>query len=378
MLLIASVAVGGLANPIAVHGQSEGNSGYIVEPGDFLLRIAREHGTPIADLLRANGLTLSSVIHPGQHLVIPARQGAPASSPVGGPPPSGGTYIVRAGDSLYAISRRRGVSLAALLAANRLTASSTILPGQRLVVLPGAVSSPPTGSAGGRSTYAVRAGDSLYGISRRLGVTLTSLLAANDLTVSSMIHPGQVLRVPSATGAPGPTSPRPATTTPASSTAGAYVVRSGDSLFGISRALGVSFAALLDANGLTPATLILPGMTLSVPAGRGPVPPTTPPPTAPNGVSTAGAERIIRQVWPDDLEQMAVDIARRESGLRPTAQNACCVGLFQIYYDVHSGWLASMGIGSRHALFDARTNARAALALYQQAGWAPWALSPAP
>ena len=381
--MTASVAVGGLAIPSVVHGQSDGRGDYIVEPGDFLFRIAREQETPIADLLSANGLTLSSVIHPGQHLVIP-RSGA---TPTGGGAArsSGRSYVVRAGDSLYAIARRLDVSLTALLASNELTVSSVIVPGQRLVVPVGSVVSPPTttpgtGSTGGRSTYTVRAGDSLYGISRRLGVSLTSLLAANQLTVSSVIHPGRQLAVPAATGAPVPTAP-PTTappTTPRSGSTGTYVVEAGDSLFGISRALGVPFASLLSANGLTAASLILPGRALTVPSASAAPPSTTSPSIAPSAVSRAEAERIIREVWPDALEQRAVDIARRESGLRPTAQNSCCVGLFQIYYDVHSAWLAGLGIGSRHALFDAHANARAALALYQQAGWAPWALSPAP
>ncbi len=47
------------------------------------------------------------------------------------------TYLVRAGDTLYAIALRQGVSPAALLAANQLTPYSTIYPGQRLII-PGA------------------------------------------------------------------------------------------------------------------------------------------------------------------------------------------------------------------------------------------------
>jgi hypothetical protein len=138
----------------------------------------------------------------------------------------------------------------------------------------------------------------------------------------------------------------------------------------------VSFSALLTANGLVANGLILPGQRLIVPTGSGAPAPSAPPTTVASTISTAEVERIIRQVWPDDLEQQAVDIARRESGLRPTAQNSCCVGLFQLYYDLHSWWLVGIGVNSRGALFDARTNAQAALALYQRAGWAPWALTP--
>ena len=57
----------------------------------------------------------------------------------------------------------------------------------------------------------------------------------------------------------------------------------------------------------------------------------------------------------------------------PSAKNFCCYGLFQIYYNVHKGWLAQMGITSGSQLWDPRTNATAALALYHRSNsFAPW------
>lgn len=46
-----------------------------------------------------------------------------------------------------------------------------------------------------------------------------------------------------------------------------YVVRAGDTLSGIALAHGVSLARLLEANGLSPATLIYPGNELRIPVG---------------------------------------------------------------------------------------------------------------
>ena len=71
----------------------------------------------------------------------------------------------------------------------------------------------------------------------------------------------------------------------------------------------------------------------------------------------------------------SVRIAWRESNHIATVENWCCLGLFQIYWNVHRGWLAGIGVTDRNQLFDARTNARAAYALYQRAGgWGPWQL----
>lgn len=108
--------------------------GYTVQPGDTVFAIARRHGLRTADVLAWNGLTPASVIRPGQVLTLTAPT-APAP-----PASASATQLVRAGDTVTAIARRHGVTTAALLAANGLTADSIIYPGQRLAI-PAAASS---------------------------------------------------------------------------------------------------------------------------------------------------------------------------------------------------------------------------------------------
>ncbi len=118
-------------------------------------------------------------------------------------------YTVQAGDSLDGIARRLGVAFADLLAANSLTATSVIHPGDTLKVPAGATNSPPTPTPTGPTTsYTVKAGDGLASIAAAQRVTLAALLKANGLKTSSVIHPGQVLRIP------GSTSATPVATTP--------------------------------------------------------------------------------------------------------------------------------------------------------------------
>lgn len=314
VFLAALISVGGLLAPRAVHGAPDDGRGYVVEPGDYLFGIARRQGVTIGELLRANDLDVTDVIHPGQRLTIPGTGPAVTSTP------GGASYTVRSGDYLFGIARTLGVPVRSLLAANGLTLTSVIHPGQRLTV-PGA--GPAANPTAGGASYTVRSGDSLYGIARRLGVPVRSLLAANGLTLTSVIHPGQRLEVPA-----GATSPAPA---PASGTA--------------------------------------------TPPAAPPSPSAPAPPRPPAAVGADFVERTIRDVWPDDLEDRALAIAWRESRFQPHAQNQCCSGLFQLYYDVHKSWLADVGIDSRGDLYDPRTNAEAAFALYQRAGgWSPWAL----
>lgn len=86
---------------------------------------------------------------------------------------------------------------------------------------------------------------------------------------------------------------------------------------------------------------------------------------------------IIREVWPDELVENALYVARRESNLRPSVvggRNGCCFGLFQIHWSVHRAWLQNSGVGHPSELLDPRVNTEAALVLYRRNGnsWRPW------
>ncbi len=130
----------------------------------------------------------------------------------------------------------------------------------------GAVSTPaaagpaPT-TASGR--YVVKQGDTLFGIAKKLGVTLDALLAANQMTVTSVIHPGMTLAVPAGGTAPLQTT----TSTSSTGAATTYVVQPNDALFNIARTYGVSLNGLLQANKLKIDSVVLPGRTLTIPAG---------------------------------------------------------------------------------------------------------------
>ena len=129
------------------------------------------------------------------------------------------------------------------------------------------------------------------------------------------------------------------------------------------------------ANGLTVDGIVGPEVLASLGLDR--LPPTASVPAVrldPPPAPAADVETVIRDVWPDDLEDHALAIATRESRLVPTARNACCYGLFQIHWRAHRDWLATIGVTSPIQLLDAATNTRAAFALYSIDGWTPWSL----
>lgn len=207
---------------------------YTVRAGDFLSGIAVKLNVSLKDLLQVNGLTTSSLIVPGMQLAVPGRAtstaGAPAKATAATPKPAAATtYTVVSGDYLTGIAAKLKVSTTALLTANKLSLNSLIWPGMQLVVPKGGVlpaspapatttSSPAAASATSSGTYTVVRNDSLSGIAQKLGVKLSSLLTTNQMTVSSVIYPGMLLKVPAGAKAPATSTPAPTTTTPAPTT----------------------------------------------------------------------------------------------------------------------------------------------------------------
>lgn len=116
-------------------------------------------------------------------------------------------------------------------------------------------------------SYTVQRGDTLYGISRKLGVPAEALSEANDLGPGARIDAGMKLRVPGASGeAGGPGGPQAAgrviTVTGGAST---YVVRSGDTVDEIADRLGMTRKAFADLNGLKPPYALSVGRKLKGP-----------------------------------------------------------------------------------------------------------------
>ena len=147
-----------------------------------------------------------------------------------------------------------------------------------------------------------------------------------------------------------------------------YIAQRGDSWWSIARKSDATLKHVLKLNGAKATSRILVGDEVCVPASPRPV--TTTP-----SYTQAEVIQIIRDVWPDDLEEHALVIAHRESKFRSGAVSGskCCYGLFQIYYRWHKSWLPEVGVTSANQLLDPRLNAAAAYRMYQRNnGWGPW------
>jgi membrane-bound lytic murein transglycosylase D len=130
-------------------------------------------------------------------------------------------------------------------------------------------------------TYQVVQGDTLFSIAKRAGLPLSQVKAENQLQ-SNTIARGQVLRVPTAAaanfaapvlGSLNTTSAAIQTATPRSGISpkssptrktSTYVVRSGDTLYGIARKFQTTVDSLLAINRLKANSILRPGARISI------------------------------------------------------------------------------------------------------------------
>ena len=153
---------------------------YTVRRGDTLSEIAQRHGTSVSALMRANRLSSSRNLRIGQKLTLPGGAGASAS-----------IHTVRSGDTLSGIAKRYGTSVASLKRLNGISDARNLKIGQKLKV------SGRTASRSRATTHKVSSGDVLSKIASRYGVSVRSIMRANNLSSANRIRVGQVLRIPS-------------------------------------------------------------------------------------------------------------------------------------------------------------------------------------
>ena len=114
-------------------GTSSGT--YIVKAGDSLSRIARNNQVSLSALMKINGMNSSSIIRPGQTLLLPDSTASSSLTPSPVVVPSGATtHIVKKGENLTRISSLYGISIKQIMALNGLSDPGKIRVGQSLIV----------------------------------------------------------------------------------------------------------------------------------------------------------------------------------------------------------------------------------------------------
>ena len=209
-----------------------------VRPGDTLWDLAHRHGTTVADIRQANGLT-SDALRAGDVLVLPTGStAAPAS------------YVVKQGDTLYDIAVAFDLTVDDLIAFNDLD-GIVIRPGMELHLAVGEAQPAPL-------TVTVEPGMTLWALSRAYDIKVGDIAAANGISPQTVLSLGQSLVIPGRYGSTqmdtgGASTPE-------------VQVQPGDTLWEIARRYNTTVSALMAANGLADDALKT-GQTLRVVGG---------------------------------------------------------------------------------------------------------------
>ena len=201
------------------------------------------------------------------------------------------TRVQTSFDSLARISKRSGVPLERIQAANpekkKIYAGDTLLLPRGVPMSPSAVAAadgtpPRKGRSSGRDrqergrpepsggVYVLRPNDTLYGVARQFGVSVSELQACNDIDDPSQLQVGQRLTIP---GKGGAAAARPSSSEPQGAKKGkasrasrsrTYTVQAGDSLWGIARRNDVSVEDIKRWNDGVDAQNLRVGSTLIV------------------------------------------------------------------------------------------------------------------
>lgn len=186
-MFLKKLLITGILSTSIILGSTTGiyaaGSTYTVRSGDTYWLISQKLNVPITNLMAANNATQSTVLNVGQVITVPQYT----------------IYTVVSGDTYWKVSQKFGVNINTLLNLNGANQSSYLNIGQQIKIPIGSGTTTPVPSTGPYITYksyTVQKGDILWNIANKFGITLSELLKANNLTESSWVNPGDVLKIP--------------------------------------------------------------------------------------------------------------------------------------------------------------------------------------
>ena len=255
---------------------------HIVKKGETLWSIAQKYNLSVDLILATNNIANSELISIGQEMKVPSNKNAVAetnivnqavtdkknnnvnnnvSQPENAEPI---VYTVKAGDNLWNISRKYGVSVEVIIDVNNLRDKDLLSLGQKLEIpaIGGGVSNSNQKQEPTIVTYTVVKGDTLWNISQRYDVKMSSIISANNLKEISRLSIGQKLKLPITNMdiAKAEGYDQEAATEEI-----IYYVKKGESLWSISREYNVKLESIIAANSITDASKISTGQQLRIP-----------------------------------------------------------------------------------------------------------------
>ncbi len=165
-------------------------------------------------------------------------------------------YVVQSGDTLSGIASRYGTTVQELVDINNIQNPDLIYPGEKLRILTNS-SIPGNEERGtGSIIYTVKRGNTLSQIARAYNVSVEHIVELNDIEDPNLIYPGEKLRI---------TESDVTDLEPVDNSIDVYyVVKDGDTLYGIARRFGITLNEILEYNDISNPNLIYPGQTIRI------------------------------------------------------------------------------------------------------------------
>ena len=299
---------------------------YKIVEGDTIRSIATEYSVSISTILASNKLDDPNMIVPGQEILIPPIEGVIAD--------------VQPNETLAQLAERYGVEAADIAQANALPAQSDAAVPYERIVIPGmetaeralgaaprrqdsteklatredvdpSVATKPSGL-----TYEVQEGDSVAQLATQFGVSVWTILTANNLSDATLIQPGMELKVLPVNGIE-------------------HEIQPGESLSDIAAFYKVDLGPLVDFNALGDPDNLKVGSRITIPGAervqpgfslaQAAAPATTAAVSAPSdATSVAAAQRpaaqtALAQAKPQGAAQAAAKPAAKPQGAAQAA-----------------------------------------------------------
>lgn len=154
----------------------------IIPYGATLSGIAAQYNTTVAELVQLNNISNPNLIYAGSTLKVPVNNGGSNNTS------NITTYVVKSGDTLSQIALDYDTTVEQIASINNIRNVNLIYTGQTLRI--------PTNNYDMTHTlYVVKRGDTLWGISRRFGVSIAKIVMLNRIANPNLIYPGNVLRI---------------------------------------------------------------------------------------------------------------------------------------------------------------------------------------
>lgn len=204
------------------------------------------------------------------------------------------------------------------------TPAHSDLQAEAIPIIPDTAPALPSTPAASENTYTVVAGDGLMKIARKTNCKAAEIAAVNDISLTSIIHPGQVLKLPAGSTVAA-TPPRASVVEEALQQlpvqSETYKIKDGETYYSISRSLKISLSDLMAANPKVPANRLYTGRIINLPTdGAVPAPVATPAPAADTIPMPTAEPASVAESIPEASTEQASAAAAAAAPSQPTKE----------------------------------------------------------